>query len=101
LAFYFGLTPSAYDSGSISRCQGISKSGNSLARRVMVKVSWLWRKYLPERARAKWYEQRAAGQTPRIRRIMLITLSRKLIVALWCYVEIRLGPEGAISRAGT
>jgi transposase len=95
------MTPSAYDSGSTTRCQGISKSGNSLARRVMVKVSWLWRKYLPERARAKWYEQRAAGQTPRIRRIMLITLSRKLIVALWCYVEIRLGPEGAISRAGT
>jgi transposase len=99
LGSYLGLTPSAYDSGSTTRCQGISKSGNSFARRVMIEVAWLWRKYQPESALAKWYEQRAAGQSPRIRRIMLIALARKLIVALWRYVEIGLVPEGAVSCA--
>jgi transposase len=97
LGSYLGLTPSAYDSGSTARCQGISKAGNSFARRVMIEVAWLWRKYQPDSALAKWYEQRAAGQSPRIRRIMLVALARKLIVALWRYVEIGLVPAGAIS----
>lgn len=97
LGSYLGLTPSAYDSGSTTRCQGISKAGNSFARRVMIEVAWLWRKYQPDSALAKWYEQRAAGQSPRIRRIMLVALARKLIVALWRYVEIGLVPAGAIS----
>jgi transposase len=65
----------------------------------MIEVAWLWRKYQPESALAKWYEQRAAGQSPRIRRIMSIALARKLIVALWRYVEIGLAPEGAVSCA--
>src|SRR6266404_5285410 len=68
LGSYLGLTPSAYDSGSTTRCQGISKAGNSFARRVMIEVAWLWRKYQPDSALAKWYEERAAGQSPRIRR---------------------------------
>jgi transposase len=61
----------------------------------MIEVAWLWRKYQPKSALAKWYDGRAAGQSPRIRRIMLIALARKLIVALWRYVEIGLIPEGA------
>ena len=100
LGSYLGLTPSAYDSGSTTRCQGISKPGNSFAWRVMIEVAWLWRKYQPESALAKWYERsRAAGQSPRIRRIMLIALARKLIVALWRYVEIGLVPEVLAARA--
>ena len=99
LGSYLGLTPSAYDSGSVTRCQGISKAGNSFARRVMIEVAWLWRKYQPASALAKWYEGRAAGQSPRIRRIMLIALARKLIVALWRYVETGLIPDGADSGA--
>lgn len=99
LGSYLGLTPSAYDSGSVTRCQGISKAGNSFARRVMIEVAWLWRKYQPASALAKWYDGRAAGQSPRIRRIMLIALARKLIVALWRYVEIGLIPDGADNGA--
>ena len=99
LGSYLGLTPSAYDSGSVARCQGISKAGNSFARRVMVEVAWLWRKYQPASALAKWYDGRAAGQSPRIRRIMLIAPARKLIVALWRYVEIGLIPDGVDNGA--
>jgi transposase len=94
---YLGLTPSAYDSGSMTRCQGISKAGNGFARRVMIEVAWLWRKYQPDSALAKWFDGRAAGQSPRLRRIMLIALARKLIIALWRYVETGLVPEGAVS----
>jgi transposase len=97
LGSYLGLTPSAYDSGSVTHCQGISKAGNSFARRVMIEVAWLWRKYQPDSVLSKWYEGRAANQSPRIRRIMLIALARKIIVALWRYVETGLVPEGAIS----
>ena len=97
LGSYLGLTPSAYDSGSMTRCQGISKAGNSFARRVMIEVAWLWRKYQPDSALSKWYEGHAANQSTRIRRIMLIALARKIIVALWRYVETGLVPEGAIS----
>jgi transposase len=96
LGSYLGLTPSAYDSGTTVRCQGISKAGNSWARRVLIEIAWLWRKYQSESALARWYETRAAGQSPRIRRILLVALARKLAVALWRYVETGLIPEGAV-----
>jgi transposase len=95
LGSYLGLRQQIDD----TMPQGISKAGNSFARRVMIEVAWLWRKYQPDSALAKCYEERAAGQSPRIRRIMLIPLARKLIVALWRYVEIGLVPEGAVSCA--
>jgi transposase len=90
------VTPRPYDSGTTTHCQGISKAGNRFARRVLIELAWLWRKYQPQSALCRWYEGRAAGQSPRIRRIMLIALARKLAVALWRYVEMGLVPEGAV-----
>jgi transposase len=100
LGSYLGLTPSAYDSGSTTRCQGISKAGNSWARRILIEVAWLWQKYQPASPLSHWYIQRTAGQSSRIRRIMLIALARKLAISLWRYVETGLVPEGvAIAQA--
>jgi len=100
LGSYLGLTPSAYDSGSTTRCQGISKAGNSGARRILIEVAWLWQKYQPASPLSHWYIQRTAGQSSRIRRIMLIALARKLAISLWRYVETGLVPEGvAIAKA--
>jgi transposase len=96
LGSYLGMTPSPYDSGTTTHCHGISKAGNRFARRVLIELAWLWRKYQPQSALSRWYEGRAAGQSPRIRRIMLIALARKLAVALWRYVETGLVPEGAV-----
>src|SRR5258708_26335350 len=99
LGSYLGLTPSAYDSGSTTRCQGISKAGNSWARRILIEVAWLWQKYQPASPLSHWYIQRTAGQSSRIRRIMLIALARKLAISLWRYVETALVPDGgAIAR---
>ena len=96
LGSYLGLTPSAYDSGSTTRCQGISKAGNSWARRVLIEIAWLWRKHQSASALSRWYAAKAMGQSPRIRRIMLVALARKLAVALWRYVETGLIPDGAV-----
>jgi transposase len=93
LGSYLGLTPSAYDSGSTTRCQGISKAGNSWARRILIEVAWLWQKYQPASPLSIWYIQRTAGQSSRIRRIMLIALARKLAISLWRYVETGLVPQ--------
>src|SRR5947199_6764954 len=95
LGSYLGLTPSAYDSGSITRSQGISKAGNSWARRILIEVAWLWQKYQPRSPLTSWYLQKTAGQSSRIRRIMLIALARKLAISLWRYVETGLVPDGA------
>src|SRR6202045_2117208 len=101
LGSYLGLTPSAYDSGSTTRCQGISKAGNSWARRILIEVAWLWQKYQPASPLSIWYIQRTAGQSSRIRRIMLIALARKLAISLWRYVETGLVPEGAVMAKTT
>ena len=76
--------------------QGISKAGNRSARRVLIELAWLWRLYQPQSGPTRWYEERAKGQSPRIRRVRLVALARKLAIALWRYVEIGLVPEGAI-----
>jgi len=101
LGSYLGLTPSAYDSGSTTRCQGISKAGNSWARRVLIEVAWLWRKYQPGSPLSHWYARKTADQSPRIRRIMLIALARKLAISLWRYVETGLVPDGAVMAKTT
>ena len=79
----------------MTKCQGISKAGNSWARRILIEIAWLWLKYQPQTTLARWYTQRTQGQGARIRRIMLIALARKLAIALWRYVEIGVLPEGA------
>lgn len=96
LGSYLGLTPSAYDSGSVTRCQGISKAGNSWARRILIEVAWLWQKHQPASPLSHWYIQKTSGQSSRIRRIMLIALARKLAITLWRYVETGLVPEGVV-----
>jgi len=96
LGSYLGLTPSAYDSGSVTRCQGISKAGNSWARRILIEVAWLWQKHQPASPLSHWYIQKTSGQSSRIRRIMLIALARKLALSLWRYVETGLVPEGVV-----
>jgi transposase len=98
LAAYVGLTPSPHMSGGLSREQGISKAGNPRARTALVEAAWLWLRYQPKSALSKWFAQRVGEQRGRIRRIMVVALARKLLVALWRYVETGLVPTGATLR---
>jgi transposase len=99
LAGYVGLSPSPYMSGGLSREQGISRSGNPRARTALVEAAWIWVRYQPDSALTKWFIQRVGQQRGRMRRIMIVALARKLLVALWRFVETGLVPTGATLRA--
>jgi len=93
---FLGLTPSPYDSGEEERCQGISRAGSGHARAVMIETAWLWIKHQPKSALTRWFVERTAGQSKRVRKIMIVAVARKLAIALWRYVELGLVPQGAI-----
>jgi transposase len=93
---FLGLTPSPYDSGEEERCQGISRAGSGHARAVMIEAAWLWIKHQPKSALTRWFVERTAGQSKRVRKIMIVAVARKLAIALWRYVELGLVPQGAI-----
>ena len=93
---FLGLTPSPYDSGEEERCQGISRCGSGRVRAIMIEAAWLWIQYQPKSSLTRWFMKRTAGQSKRVRKIMIVALARKLAIALWRFVELGLVPEGAI-----
>jgi transposase len=95
LAAYAGLAPSPWKSGSVNREQGISRSGNPRLRTTMVELAWLWLRYQPDSALSRWFRERVGSQRGRIRRITIVALARKLLVALWRYTTLGELPKGA------
>lgn len=93
-----GLTPTPYDSGDSTREQGISKAGNKRIRKLMVELSWLWLRYQPDSGLSQWFEKRFAHGGKRMRRIGIVALARKLLVALWRYLTQGVIPEGAVLK---
>jgi transposase len=96
---YSGLAPSPWQSGGIDREQGISKAGNRRARHKAVELAWLWRRHQPGSALSLWFEKRTANAGKRAKRIAIVALARKLMVALWRYLTTGLVPEGAVMKA--
>jgi len=94
-----GLTPTPSHSGDVQREQGISKAGNRRVRRVMIELAWMWLQWQPDSALSQWYERRFAHGGKRMRRIGIVALARKLLIALWRYVEWGEIPEGAVLKA--
>ena len=93
---YFGLAPSPWCSGTLEREQGISKSGNPRARCKAIEMAWLWLRHQPNSALARWFMARTANASKRLKRIAIVALARKLVVALWRYLTTGLVPEGAV-----
>lgn len=95
-----GLTGTPFDSGESLREQGISKAGNSRVRATMVELAWSWVRWQPESALTQWFKERCMTEnTSRARRKAIVALARKLLVALWKYVEQDIVPEGAILKS--
>jgi transposase len=94
-----GLAPTPYDSGGSEREQGISKSGNRRVRGVMIELSWYWLRYQPKSSLSRWFMERFGSGGKRMRRIGIVALARKLLIALWKYLEQGIVPEGAILKA--
>jgi transposase len=90
-----GLTPVPYDSGKSKREQGISKAGNRHVRCLMVELAWMWLRWQPGSALSQWYERRFGPGNKRARKVGIVALARKLLIALWRFVDQGELPEGA------
>jgi len=94
-----GLVGQPYDSGESRQDQGISKRGNRWLRAVLIELSWLWLRYQPDSEISRWFRRRTEGQGKRARRVMIVAVARKLVIALWCYLEHGEIPAGARLKA--
>jgi transposase len=93
-----GLTPTPHDSGKSQREQGISKAGSRWIRGATIEFAWGWLRFQPQSALAQWYQERFGRGSKRLRKIGIVALARKLLVALWRFLETGLLPEGALLR---
>jgi len=99
LGSFVGLAGTPYDSGETLREQGISKAGNRRVRVTMIELAWSWVRWQPDSALTHWFIDRyVRGGTSRSKRKGIVALARKLLVALWKFVEQDIVPEGAIVR---
>jgi transposase len=94
-----GLTGTPYSSGSKNVDQGISKAGNKRVRQAMIEVSWQWLRFQPNSDLAKWFSRRFDLGSKRMKRIGIVALARRLLIALWRYAEFDEIPAGAIVRS--
>ena len=94
LASYVGIAPTPYQSGGMDRDRSISRAGNPRARTTMIQLAWLWLRYQPGSALAIWFRERVGTLAGRTRRIAIVAMARKLLIALWRYVETGAVPEG-------
>lgn len=91
-----GLSPTPYSSGDSKREQGISKAGNRRVRAMMIEISWGWLRFQKKSKLTAWFNERFAKGGKRMRRIGIVAVARKLLVAIWKYLEHGVIPEGAI-----
>jgi transposase len=95
LASLAGLAPTPYASGDSRREQGISKAGNRRLRWMAVEIAWGWLRWQPNSALSQWYQRRFGAGNARLRKVGIVALARKLLIALWKYLEHGEVPEGA------
>jgi transposase len=94
LASYVGIAPMPYQSGGMDRDRSISRAGNPRARTTLIQLAWLWLRYQPASTLAAWFRERVGSLQGRTRRIAIVAMARKLLIALWRYVETGVMPEG-------
>jgi transposase len=96
VASYAGLAPSPWRSGTIDREQGVSKAGNAKLRSTMIELAWLWVRYQPGTALTKWFQEKIVKSGGRGKKSAIVAVARKLLVALWKYLESGVVIEGAV-----
>jgi transposase len=95
IASYVGLAPMPFQSGEVDRDRTISRAGNPRARTTIIQFAWLWLRYQPDSALARWFRERVGNLQGRTRRIAIVAMARKLLIAIWRYVSSGIIPEGA------
>ena len=91
-----GLVPTPFDTGESEREQGISKVGNRRVRRIMVEASWSWLRFQPDSALSRWFDERYGV---RGKRKGIVALARKLLIALWHWVDHGVLPDQAALKS--
>jgi transposase len=66
---------------------------------MMIELAWTWLRYQPGSALSVWFRERVGNRKGRPRRIAIVAMARKLLVALWRYLETGLVPTGAALKA--
>ncbi len=95
-----GFTPTPYQSGESAREQGITKSGNRHVRWMTTELAWSWLRFQPDSSLSCWFRERFGGGGKRLRRIGIVAVARKLLIALWRFLETGVIPAGAVLKAG-
>ncbi len=95
---YAGLVGTPFASGGIEREQGITKAGNRRLRTAVVELAWLWLRYQPGSGLAAWFRHRLGEAGGRMRKVLVVALARKLLIALWRFAAQGLVPQGASAR---
>jgi transposase len=98
LGSYAGLVGTPFASGGIEREQGITRAGNRRLRTAAVALAWLWIRYQPGSGLAAWFRQRLGDAGGRMRKVLVVALARKLLIALWRFATQGLVPQGASTR---
>jgi transposase len=93
VARYSGLTGAPDESGARRREKGLSRSGNGRVRKILIQLSWRMLRFQPNSGLVRWFKDRTANSR-RSRKPMIVALARKLIIALWRYVNTGVVPEG-------
>jgi transposase len=98
VAAYAGLAPTPWQSGSVNHEQGVSQSGNPKLRSTMVQLAWLWLQHQPTSALSRWFKNRIKQNGGRGKKVTIVALARKLLVALWKFVSNGVVIEGAVMK---
>jgi transposase len=96
VAAYAGLAPSHWQSGQVDHNQGVSKAGNPRLRTSLIQLAWLWVRHQPGSSLTIWFKDRVAHNGGRLKKTTIVALARKLLVALWKYVNAGVVIDGAI-----
>jgi transposase len=95
---FLGFTPTPYQSGEMAQDQGISRAGNDRLQAISIQLAWNWLHWQPTSALTQWYRQRFANAGKRMRRIGIVAVARRLVIALWRYATTGVVPTGAVVK---
>jgi transposase len=94
-----GLTPMPHRSGEEDHELGISKVGNRHIRAMAIEIAWIWLRYQPNSELSRWYQRRFGKGSKRLHKIGIVALARKLLIAIWRYLEFGTLPTGAVLKS--
>ena len=97
VARYAGLTGSPDESGRKRREKGLARSGNARVRRGMIQLAWRFLMFQKDSALAQWFRARTENGRG-TRKLMIVALARKLLIALWRLVREGVVPDGVVLR---